>query len=144
MIARFATVAAVVLCVAACSRGDPIAVTDAWVRMPAPGMGVAAGYFNITNRGPAPVDLVDAHTDAAESVQIHAESHNGDMMQMRRLSTVTLPPGESVSFAPGGTHLMLLGFAAVTSPEIPITLRFSDGSQRVVEFETRALSGAPK
>jgi len=144
MIGRCATVAAVVLYVAACSSGDPIAVTDAWVRMPAPGMGVAAGYFNITNRGPVPVDLVDARTDTAESVQMHAESHAGDMMQMRRLSAVTLPPGETVSFAPGGTHLMLLGFTAVTSPAIPITLRFSDGSQRVVEFETRALTGAPQ
>jgi periplasmic copper chaperone A len=130
------------LCAAACTPSDPIEITGAWLRPPAPGLQVAAGYFDIVNHGATPLELVGAHSDAAGSIEIHSETHDGDMMQMRQLDSVALPPGQSVSFSPGGMHLMLLQFTGVTSPHIPITLQFSDGSQRVVEFELRTLTGA--
>ena len=126
---------------AACSPSEPISITGAWLRPPAPGLEVAAGYFDIVNRGDTSVDLVGAHGDALGSIEIHTETHDGDMMQMRRLDKVELPPGQTVRFSPGGTHLMLFGFVGVTSPHVPLTLQFSDGSKRVVEFEMRSLTG---
>jgi hypothetical protein len=126
---------------AACSPSDPIAISGAWLRPPAPGLQVAAGYFDVVNRGKTSIDLVAAHSDASRAIEIHTETRDGDVMQMRQLATVALPPGETVSFRPGGTHLMLLGFSGVTSSRVPITLQFSDGSQRVVPFEVRTLTG---
>ena len=131
-----------VVALGACGASDPISVDNAWVRTPAPGGNVAAGYFDIVNRGASPVDLVGARSDAARVIEIHTHTHTGDMMQMRKVDSVTLPRGETVAFAPGGHHLMLLDFHAVTSNPIPITLVFSDTTQRTVMFEIRTATGA--
>jgi periplasmic copper chaperone A len=125
----------------ACTPSAPISVDNAWVRAPAPGLDVAAGYLDIVNHGAAAVDLIGARTDAAR-IELHTHIHAGDMMQMRKVDAVTLPPGETVAFAPGGRHLMLFDFRAVTSNRIPITLLFSDTTQQTVLFEIRTASGA--
>jgi copper(I)-binding protein len=59
---------------------------------------------------------------------------------MRQLESLSIPRGQTVSLAPGGTHLMLLQFSGSTSP-VPVTLEFDDGSKREVAFELRALDG---
>jgi periplasmic copper chaperone A len=132
---------AAMLGVAACNPSEPIGVTNAWLRPPAPGLAVAAGYFDIINRTATSIDLVGARTDAAGSIEMHTASHDGGMMQMRQLDKVALAPKQTVSFTPGGTHLMLFEFVGVTSKQIPITLLFSDGSQRTASFEVRTLTG---
>ncbi len=146
---RAALRAAVLLGVAlgACTASDPITVDNAWVRAPAPGLDVAAAYFDIVNHGKSSVDLIGARSDAARVVEIHTHihaGHDGNMMQMRKVDAVTLPRGETVVFAPGGRHLMLFDFRAVTSDRIPITLLFSDTTQQTVLFEIRTASGAPQ
>jgi len=128
----------------ACTPPDPIDVSNAWLRPPAPGLSVAAGYFDIANRGDTPIDLIGARSDSVGTIEIHTHIHNGDVMQMRQLDTVALPPEQTVSFTSGGLHLMVFAFNDVTSNPIPITLLFSDASQRTVAFEVRDLTGATK
>jgi copper(I)-binding protein len=141
MIRRNALALVVAWGIAACGASEPISVTHAWVRLPAPGLSVAAGYFDVVNRTTTPIELVGARSDVARSIEMHTESHAGETMQMRQLESVVLAPEQVVSFSPGGTHLMLLGIGEVTSGAVPITLRFSDGSQQTVSFEVRTLTG---
>ena len=133
-----------VFALAACTPSEPIGIDNAWVRAPAPGRTVAAAYFDGINRGASPVDLIGARTDAARSVEIHTHIHEGDLMQMRKVDAVTLPPGQPIAFAPGGNHLMLFDFQAPASNRVPITLRFSDGTELSIMFELRSTSGAPQ
>ena len=137
-----ATLLVATLCAAGCIPADPISVSHAWVRAPTPGRDVAAAYFDIINRGDASLELIGARSDAARAIEIHTHTQDGDLMRMRKLDAVALGPGETVSFAPGGRHLMLFGFGAVTSKQIPITLLFSDTTQRTVMFEMRTATGA--
>jgi copper(I)-binding protein len=141
MMRRVALAFVAALGLAACGESQPIAITHAWIRLPAPGLSVAAGYFDVVNRTATPMELVGASSEVAQSVEMHAESHGGETMQMRRLDSITLAPKQTVSFSPGGTHLMLLGMREVTSGAVPITLLFSDGSQQTVSFEVRTLTG---
>ncbi len=138
---RAAFTIAAMLLAAACAPSEPLTVTNAWLRPPAPGLAVAAAYFDIVNRTATPVDLVGARSDMAASIEMHTESGDGQMMQMRQLDKVTLAPQQTVSFAPGAMHLMLFKFTGATSKQIPITLLFSDGSQRTVTFDVRTLTG---
>ena len=137
----FALLLGTVACGAALERME---VTHAWVRLPAPGLSIAGGYFDIVNRSATPIELIGASSDAARSIEMHSESHDGEVMQMRQLDAVALAPKQTVSFSPGGTHLMLLGYSGVTSNTIPIRLRFSDGLQQTVSFEVRTLTGERK
>jgi len=139
---RLRALAALLCFAAACAPKDPITVRNAWIRAPAPGLAVAAGYLDITNGGPSTVDLTGVTSPAAETIEIHTESHDGDMMQMRRIERLPIPSGQTISLAPGATHLMLMQYRdRGVAVRIPVTLTFSDGSRREVEFEVRALDG---
>jgi copper(I)-binding protein len=77
MIRRNALALVVAWGIAACGASEPISVTHAWVRLPAPGLSVAAGYFDIVNRTTTPIELVGARSDVARSIEMHTESHAG-------------------------------------------------------------------
>src|SRR5258707_1031749 len=108
----------------ACAPSKPVDVTNAWIRMPAPGTAVAAGYFDIVNRRDTPIALIGARSSVAPSIEMHTTERDGDAMRMRKLERVELGPRAKESFAPGGHHLMLMHFGGVTSGTVPVTLLF--------------------
>jgi periplasmic copper chaperone A len=126
----------------ACSGSPPTTVTDAWVRAPAPGADTAAGYFTITNHRTVPIELLGADSAACAAIEMHTTEYDRGTLKMRRLERIELAPNSTLSFAPGGRHLMLLGFAGVTSKTIAVTLHFSDGSQLGAPFDVRSLTGS--
>ena len=74
---------------------------------------------------------------AAERVEIHTHEHDGDMMRMRRVEALDLPPGERVTLAPGGLHLMIFGVERFATDRIEMVLVFDDGTEQRVTFEVR-------
>jgi copper(I)-binding protein len=84
-------------------------IENAWVRTPAPGRDVTAGYVTLTAMG----EMAD------------------DVMRMRQLEALDLPAGQPVSLAPGGDHLMIFGYTAPDG-EIELTLTFASGAEAVV------------
>ncbi|MBC6403678.1 MAG: copper chaperone PCu(A)C [Hyphomonadaceae bacterium] len=105
-------IAVVILAAVSCtpqenpSLNEGIVVSDAWLRPPLPGK-VSAGYFNITNHGDKADKLVAAESPIAGSIELHTVAMADGVMKMRRVDAVDLAPGETVSFKPGGLHLML-------------------------------------
>jgi copper(I)-binding protein len=61
---------------------------------------------------------------------------------MHRLESVPLPAGKTVTFAPGGMHLMVfsprLGEA---EREFPITIELESGTRKTVSFRTSGPAG---
>ena len=82
-------------------------VTGAFARATAPGQTTGGVFLTITSS--AGDTLTGATTPAAQAVSLHRMSMNGDVMEMRQLRSVPLPPGRPVAFAPGAMHLMLEG-----------------------------------
>jgi copper(I)-binding protein len=118
---------------AGCTPAEPIAIDNARIRPPVPGRDVAVGYFDLTNHGPTAIELVGADSDHARAVELHTHVHDGDMMRMRRLERLTVAPGQTVHFEPGGHHLMLFGYEAADGAAVTLTLRFSNGAARSVQ-----------
>ncbi len=119
---------------------DGIEVRDAVIREVLPGRTTTVAYFSITNRATVPVQLLSAHSDYAERLELHTHVKNGDMIGMRRLDAVDLAPRQPVEFASGGHHLMAFG-ASKLPPLVPVTLEFSDGSTKVVRFRRVGIDG---
>ena len=82
---------------------------NAWIRTPIDGREITAGYCDITNIGTAPVAITGFSGEGLR-VEIHETIDEDGMMRMRPVPSLHLAPGETVSLAPGGKHLMLFDF----------------------------------
>jgi len=120
----------------AAPKASGIEVTQAWSRPASAGTN-GAGFMTLTNHGKAADTLVSIETKAATQVQMHQTSMANGIMSMKRLETgLALAPGQSVTFAPGGYHLMLIGLtkASKAGDKLAATLVFSSGARVKAEF----------
>lgn len=95
-----------------------------------PGMGTASVYFRgLSNDGQTADRLLSARTPVAGRVEIHQMQMQGEVMQMRALPALDLPPGQALPWrhgAPSGYHLMLLDLkgALKEGDRFPVSLSF--------------------
>jgi len=59
----------------------------------------------------------------------------GNVMKMRRVDAVEVPAGQTVAFAPGGLHVMLIGLKEplITGKTFPLTLNFEQAGAVTLE-----------
>jgi copper(I)-binding protein len=116
-------------------RKGVLEVDQPWSRPAAAGM-TGAGFMTETNRGKTADALVSVQSSAARKVEIHRSSMAGGVISMQRQDRVSIPPGGSVTFGPGGYHLMLIGLARPlkAGDRAPATLTFASGARIEVAF----------
>lgn len=91
-------------------KAGDLLIGHPWSRATPGGAKIGGGYLTITNNGSAPDKLLSATTTVADHVEIHEMAMANNVMTMRKLDGgVTVAPGKTVAFAPGGYHLMLMG-----------------------------------
>ena len=133
----------------ALSRKPPshanVTLSHAWVRATADGQQVGAAYTNLMSDQSA--TLISAETDIAGSVEIHSMSMDNGVMKMRRLNTLSLPKGETVSLAPGGFHFMLFDLKkplkAGENTTFKLTFKAEDGKIFIQKLIMPILTEAP-
>lgn len=91
-----------------------------------PGARTGAAYFTIRNDGPAGDRLVRVASPIAASADVHQTTTDGHVVRMRAVQSLDVPAHGSVTLAPGGYHVMLMGLAHPLSPgnDVPLTLTF--------------------
>ncbi len=108
------------------------------IRALIPGQNKTAAYFDITNEGVSKTSLIGVVSDSVGSIEIHTVLRDGDLVRMRRLSEVVLPPGKTVRFRSGGLHLMLLDVMDLQK-QTEIQLFTSDGEIHRAIFQRISL-----
>jgi copper(I)-binding protein len=121
------------------ARAGDITIENPWTRA-AGANANGAGFMALRNTGTAPDRLVSAASPAARVVELHTHIREGDVMRMRPVADIPVPPGQTVRLQPGGLHVMLIG---LTRPlergqQIPVTLRFERGGEVTVMLEVQA------
>ena len=118
---------------------DLVEIRGAAARAVAPGVPVSGAYLTLDNTDGADHALVAAHSDVAESVELHSHVMDDGMMRMRKLQRVALPADGTVVFEPGGLHIMLIGLKKPMNAgeSVDIELEFEDGSRKAVTFDIR-------
>lgn len=103
-----------------------------------------AGYLVIHNEGPAADRLLRVESGAARAVELHTHIRDGEIMRMRPVEAIELPPGAAVRLAPGGLHLMFLGlerpFAA--GEQVAVSLVFERAGRLEIALEVTAFRPA--
>ena len=113
-----------------------VAVSGAWTRPAAAGQN-GAGYLTIVNTGPDAQTLQSASSPLAASVGLHQSVMAGGIMSMRALrGGLVIAPGQSVTFKPGGYHLMLtdLKRPLKAGARAPVELDFAPAGKVTVEL----------
>jgi copper(I)-binding protein len=89
--------------------GGFLVVRDAWSRA-APSGGTSAAYFTITNGQLVDDAITGASSPVATSAGVHeTTTDSSGMMGMHEVASVPIPAGSTVTFQPGGYHVMLMG-----------------------------------
>jgi len=83
-----------------------IHITQSMINPPLPGRDISAGYFSLQNDGPTD-RLIAARSSISPIVELHTHIEDQGVMRMRRIEGIEIGAGETLSFEPGGYHLML-------------------------------------
>lgn len=103
----------------------------------------SAVYLVIRNGGEPTERLTGGESPVAEAVEVHESRIENDVMRMREVGILEIPPGDSVVLKPGGLHIMLMGLRRplVEGAEIDLTLFFELSGNRHLRIPVRSMSG---
>lgn len=98
----------------------------------------SAAFMRIHNNGESAA-IVSAASPVAEIVELHTHINDNGVMRMRKIARIDLPTGVTVNLEPGGLHVMLLGLNRDLNEHdsVPLTLLFSDGSEKPLQLPVR-------
>jgi copper(I)-binding protein len=123
------------LLLAACG-GQPAGLTIANATYRAPLVDGAPGvaYFSITS--PTGDRIVGISSPDAQSVEIHDSGVEGaGMATMRKVEQVELPAGKTVTFGPGGLHVMVFApLPRQANASFPIQITLGSGRVETISF----------
>ncbi|KKI17988.1 copper chaperone PCu(A)C [Sphingomonas sp. Ag1] len=128
--------------IAGCAQQKSLQVTDAWVRLAAVDGRPAAGYFTIQGGG-SDTSLTSVSTAEAARTELHeSRMTQSGGMAMDSLSSVPVPAGQRVVFAPGGKHAMLFEVSPNVKPGGTLTFAFTFSDGKRVEQKARVVGPA--
>jgi copper(I)-binding protein len=122
-----------------------IHISTPWARATPKGAATGAAYMTVTNNGTASDRLNCVSDDASAQCQIHSMIMENGVMIMRPVEGgLEIKPGETVTLAPGGFHIMLLDLKAPLEQgkTLKAKLKFDHAGPVDVEFPIAAV-GAP-
>mgnify|MGYP001333973401 CR=1 FL=1 len=121
-------------------RAADLVIEHPWARASIGAARTGAAYMTIRNEGTAPDRLVAAASEVAETAELHTHVAEGDVMRMRPVAAIEIPPGGAVELRPGGLHLMLMGLRAPLREDevFPATLTFERAGAVKIEIVVEA------
>jgi copper(I)-binding protein len=120
-------------------------ISQTWARATPQGADSGAAYMTVTNTGAKAEKLSCVSSPASAKCQIHEMSMDNGVMKMREVEGgLNVKPGETITFKPGGYHLMLVDLKAPLQQgkSVDATLKVDNGGTAEVEFPIAAI-GAP-
>lgn len=120
---------AALLALAAC--GDPAPSVSATVRLAAVPGRPAAGYLTLPIAGDLGA-LVSVSSPQAGRIEMHETMTHGNMSSMRPLARIAVRDGETLSFTPGGRHLMIfdLDRSIPAGGQVTLVFHFERGGEQ--------------
>ena len=121
--------------------GD-LVLDHAWARATPGGAKIGGGYLIIANKGATADKLTGGSSPAAGKVEVHEMAMNNGVMTMREVKGgLSIPPGQSVTLAPGGYHIMLMELKAPLKKgdKVPVTLAFEKAGEAKVTLDVQGI-----
>ena len=127
------------------AQAPNIEIQNAWSRA-APAGRTGVVFLTIADHG-APDRLIAIDSPAARTAELHESSMDGGVMKMRLIGVLPIAPGQTVTLAPGGYHIMLvhLNRDLAEGDKVPVTLTFETAGKIAVDaFVVKAGGPSPQ
>jgi hypothetical protein len=121
--------------------GD-LVLDHAWARATPAGAKVGGGYLTIENKGATADKLIGGSSRAAGRVEVHETAMSNGVATMRPVKGgLSIPPGQSVTLAPGGYHLMMteLKGPLKKGDKLVVTLMFEKAGEVKATFDVQGI-----
>ncbi|MDD2091554.1 copper chaperone PCu(A)C [Pseudomonas guariconensis] len=97
-----------------------------------------AAYFVVHNNGQQNDRLLSVDSPITDDAQLHAHAKTADgLMKMQQVSSVAVPAGQNLTFAPSAYHVMLMQpkdrSLLIDGKRFPLTLHFEKAGDITVE-----------
>lgn len=117
-----------------------LSIKNGWIRTIIPSR-PAAGYFTLSNGNDKQQVLVGADSPACGMLMLHQSQQKSGIEHMAMIESVVVPAHGTLTFAPGGYHLMCTSPSKelVKGHSVPVTLHFADKSSITAQFAVRGL-----
>jgi periplasmic copper chaperone A len=126
----------------AVTKATGVKVTGAYIK-PVLGKGTAtAAYVTIENTGISDDRLTSVSCDCAEMATLHTMAMKGDMMTMGEATEgFVVAPKQTLSLAPGGNHIMLMGLKAAPAvgSQQKLTLHFEKAGNIALDVPVQVM-----
>jgi periplasmic copper chaperone A len=101
-------------------------IAHPYARPTPPGARTGGAYFTVRNNGEKADRLLRVGSPAAQSVELHSMTMDGNLMKMRAIPALDIPAGAKVTLGSGGYHVMLVNLAhpLTVGTSVPLTLTF--------------------
>jgi copper(I)-binding protein len=124
------------------AAGQVLTISHAWLRFLTPQI-PAAGYFTLYNSGQHAAVLTGATSPDCGKLMLHKSVVHNGAASMQTVADVVVPSHGSVTFQPGGYHLMCMSPSVAIAPghSVPVSLLFKDGSTVGATFPVYGAKG---
>jgi len=118
-------------------------ISSPWARATPKAASVGGGYMIITNTGSAPDRLIGGSTPISSKFEVHEMSMDNGVMKMRPVSGgLEIRPGQTVTLAPGGYHVMFVGLKdqLKEGEHFKATLEFAKAGKVDIDFTVEGIA----
>ncbi len=128
-----------IFAVSAACAGD-VTIDDPFARASAGGAKVGAVFMTLKNSGPAADALVAAESPVAARAELHTHIREGEIIRMRPVEAIDVPPGGTVSLQPGGLHVMLIDLRQPLrqGEAFPLTLTLAKAGTMTIQVPVKS------
>jgi copper(I)-binding protein len=115
------------------ANAGELMVEQAWARATPGKAANGAAYVSVVNHG-AKDTLIGVESEVAKKTEIHTHTKKDGVMKMGPAGPVELEPGATVTFQPGGLHIMFMKLKAPLKEGemVAFTLIFEKAGKRPV------------
>ena len=116
-----------------------IEISRAWARALPPVVPNGAAYFTLVNHSNKDIVLTGVSSDIAKHSMLHESYFDDDKVAMRHIEELVVSPHKSVTFKPGGFHVMLMGLKRPLTKggEFTLSLLLKNGSKITTQVKIK-------
>tara|TARA_B110000093_G_scaffold162249_1_gene184158 strand:+ start:296 stop:745 length:450 start_codon:yes stop_codon:yes gene_type:complete len=122
-----------------------LSVNNAYIRTMPPGQTTTAGFLSVTNNSLNHCRLLSGTSSISPRIEFHEHQHAQGMMQMRKVDSVVVAAGQTVTFSPGALHIMLFEIDKTVNVGDTTQMEIASDQCGAISFtaETRSLIQKP-